>query len=225
MIFRQMQDIETSTFTYILGDRGEGIIIDPVIENVDRDLSFLSDLNLKLKYCLETHVHADHITGSGNIRSKTGAQIAIGARAGVACADVQLEDGDVIRFGSMELKALYTPGHTAGCMSYYIPGFVFTGDTLFVRRTGRTDFQGGSSENLYDSIMNKLYTLPEETIVYPAHNYSGIFATSIDEEKRLNSRISQGVNKSDFITFMSSLDLPYPKKFDVAVPANMRCGD
>ena len=186
LFFRQLFDEATWTYTYLIADpqTREAAIIDSVKEQVPRDLKLIEELGLKLRYALETHVHADHITGSGDIRSVTGANTIVGAQTHVVCADRQLQDGDNLALGNLSILALSTPGHTDGCMSYYVEDRVFSGDALLIRGTGRTDFQQGSSTTLYQSITQKLFTLPDETLLYPAHDYHGFTVSTIGEEKK-----------------------------------------
>lgn len=226
LLFRQMFEHESSTFTYLLADLNtlEGILIDPVLEEVDRDLKVIKELGIKLKYILDTHVRADHVTGAGKIREITGVKSVVGSDAQVSCVDISIKDGEELEFGQFKIKAISTPGHTNGCTSYLIEDMVFTGDTLLVRGNGRTDFQEGSSERLYDSITKKLFTLPEDTMVFPAHNYIGLQETSIKEEKLYNPRIGNGKSLKEFVEIMNNLNLPNPKKIDVSVPANKECG-
>lgn len=226
LLFRQLFEQESSTYTYILADpkTGEGVLIDPVMEMVERDLKHLEEMNVSLKYVIDTHVHADHITAAGEIRTKTGCKLVTGDKTGLECADVLLSDGEELTFGSRSLRAISTPGHTSGCTSFYTLGHVFTGDTLMVRSCGRTDFQGGSASELYDSIMEKLYKLPADTVVYPAHDYLGQTSSTIHEEMQFNKRIPLQQTKEKFIEVMHSLDLPYPKKMDEAVTKNKHCG-
>ena len=226
MIFRQLFDEDSSTFTYLLADpqTKEGILIDPVKEKFDRDLQIIKELGVKLKYTLETHVHADHITASSDFRKRTESQSVISENSGVTCADIYLADGDVLEFGQYKIKAFHTPGHTNGCMSYFIENMVFTGDTLLARGTGRTDFQSGSAEDLFSSIVNKLYSLPENTLVYPGHDYKGWTCSSIGEEKNFNPRVKAGTSKDEFVNIMSNLNMGLPKKIHEAVPANLVCG-
>lgn len=226
LIFHQLFDKETSTYTYLLGDdeTKEAVLIDPVIENIDRDIQLIQDLGLKLKYSLDTHVHADHITASGEIRKRTGALIGISSAYYLSCADLRLEDGQEIVFGSRKIKVIHTPGHTSGCLSYNVDNLLFTGDALLVRGCGRTDFQGGSSEKLFSSIREKLFLLDEETVVYPAHDYKGFSKTSIGHEKRLNPRLNLNITKEEFVKIMGNLKLDNPVKIKEAVPANLHCG-
>ncbi|MEZ4846639.1 MAG: MBL fold metallo-hydrolase [Bdellovibrionota bacterium] len=227
MIFRQLFDLASSTYTYILADSDgkEGVIIDPVMENVDRDFQILQELGIQLKWILDTHVHADHITAAAALKEKTGAKIGLGAGANVACADRLFQENEEISFGDYQLKVIATPGHTDSCTSYYLKGYcVFTGDTLLIRGCGRTDFQQGSSERLFQNVREKLFTLPDETLVYPAHDYKGRMASSIGEEKQFNPRLKLSNTKEQFIEIMKNLKLDYPKQIDRALPANLKCG-
>ncbi|MGX4643703.1 MBL fold metallo-hydrolase [Massilia sp. SYSU DXS3249] len=221
----QLFDTESSTFTYLLAAPGarEAVIIDPVDRHWQRDLRHLERLGLDLVYVLETHAHADHITSAGRLRELTGAQAAVPGGCGIAPAEVQLSDGDVLRFGDEEIRVLHTPGHTAGSMSYVWRGNVFTGDTLLIDGCGRTDFQGGSSEALYDSVTGKLFALPDATRIWPGHDYKGQAVSTIGWEKRHNARLANR-SRADFCRLMSELDLPKPKLIDVAVPANRSLG-
>jgi glyoxylase-like metal-dependent hydrolase (beta-lactamase superfamily II) len=228
VIFRQLIDPETSTHTYLLADEPshEAILIDPVLEQFDRDRTLIRELDLTLRYTLETHVHADHITAAGLFRRELGSEVAVSAAAGVAAADIQVEDGDVIRFGSTILEVCSTPGHTAGCVTYVCrkQGMAFTGDALLIRGCGRTDFQQGDASLLFDSIRNKVFALPDETLLFPGHDYKGRMLTTVGEEKRFNSRLRLDKSEADFVAIMDQLDLAYPKQVDVAVPANLECG-
>lgn len=226
MIFRQLFDYESWTYTYLLADpqTKEAVLIDSVKEQVERDVTLLRELGLRLKYLLETHIHADHVTAAAALRAKTGAQIALNAVAGVKVADIQLKDGDELSLGSYKIRCLTTPGHTNSCMSYYVDGRVFTGDTLFVRDAGRTDFQEGSAEKMYDSVTRKLFALPDSTRVYPAHDYKGQTMSTIAEEKAHNSKFGGGKSLAQFQELMAAMKLGQPKKIHVAVPANMECG-
>jgi sulfur dioxygenase len=226
----QLFDGASSSFTYIVFDEAawEAAIIDPVDEQLDRDLAVLADLSLSLKWVLETHVHADHVTSAASLARRTGARIAVPARSGVHGAPRMLEDGDVITFGRQSLTALGTPGHTAESMSYLWAAdgvdHVFTGDTLLIEGCGRTDFQSGSASVLYDSIKHVLFALPDATQVWPGHDYAGRTASTIGHEKRFNPRIA-GKRKADFVATMNALRLPPPRRIDTAVPFNLRLGD
>ena len=224
MIFRQLFDHETYTFTYLLADEAsrDAIIIDPVKEQLSRDLKLIEELGLTLRYAFDTHVHADHITSAGALRDATECKTGVSIGGDVACADLALKDGDEIKFGSHTLHVLTTPGHTDSCLSFRVGNRVFSGDALFIRGTGRTDFQQGDAGRLYDSISNKLYTLPDDTLVYPGHDYRGNTMTTIGEEKQFNPRMKH--SRDRFIEKMAALDLPDPKKIMEAVPANLACG-
>ena len=222
----QLFDTESSTFTYILAAPGEAeaVIIDPVDRHCERDLGHLERLGLKLRYVLETHAHADHVTSAGKLRELTGAAAAVPGGCGITPAELQLKDGDVIRFGAgEEIAVLHTPGHTAGSMSYVWRGNVFTGDTLLIDGCGRTDFQSGSADALYDSVNGKLFALPDDTRVWPGHDYKGQSVSTIGWEKRHNARLAKR-SRADFIALMGALDLPRPRLMDIAVPANQNLG-
>lgn len=226
MIFRQLFDPESSTYTYLIGDPAikEAVFIDPVNTLVDEYLNLLNKYRLKLKYSLETHAHADHITASGLLRQRTGAETGIGQACGAQYADHQLKGGVVLTFGQdEEIKVLATPGHTPGSVSYLWRDRVFTGDALLINGCGRTDFQGGDPGMLYDSVTQKLFTLPGETIVYPGHDYNGRWISSIEQERTCNGRLA-GKTRAEFIEIMNNLNLPKPRRIDEAVPANRRCG-
>lgn len=227
LIFHQLFEAESSTYTYLLADSlsKEAILIDTVIETVDRDLKLIKELGLRLKYVLDTHIHADHVTGAGKIRHLTGVKTAVPKKANVPCADLNLSEGDEVAFGPFLLKVFETPGHTDASLSFYCEGFIFTGDALLIRATGRTDFQSGSSDQLYDSIHQKLFKLPPDTKVYPAHDYQGFTASTIEVEIKNNPRVGGGKTKEQFVKIMSELKLAYPKKIDEALPANLSCGD
>jgi len=222
----QLFDGESSTFTYFLVDRAtrEAMAIDSVNGQVERDLALIKRLDLRLRYALETHAHADHITGAARLIEATGALAAAPSGCGIAPANVQLQDGDALLFGVAErLVALHTPGHTAGSMSYLWRGNVFTGDALLIDGCGRTDFQGGDAGALYDSIQTRLFALPDITRVFPGHDYRGNAVSTIGWEKRHNARLAHR-SRADFIELMAHLNLPRPKMMDVAVPANRNLG-
>ena len=222
----QLFDPESSTFTYILRDPAghEAALIDPVDRHETRDLQQIERLGLRLAYVLETHAHADHITSAGKLRALTGAKAAAPSGCGIAQADIQLQDGDILRFGAAEeIRILHTPGHTAGSMSFVWRGNVFTGDTLLIDGCGRTDFQGGSAAALYDSLTRKLFALADDTLVWPAHDYRGGSVSTIGWEKAHNSRVA-GRSEEAFIELMANLKLPPPRLLDVAVPANRNLG-
>jgi sulfur dioxygenase len=221
----QLFDTESSTFTYILATQagGEAVLIDPVDEHWERDLEHLRRLGLKLAYVLETHAHADHVTSAGKLRELTGAKAAVPSGCGIPPADVQLNDGDVIRFGGEEILVLHTPGHTAGSMSYVWRNNVFTGDTLLINGCGRTDFQSGSADALFDSVTKKLFSLPDDMLMWPGHDYRGQVVSTIGWEKQHNARLANR-SREEFVQLMAELDLPKPKRIDVAVPANQNLG-
>ncbi|MCO4762010.1 MAG: MBL fold metallo-hydrolase [Myxococcales bacterium] len=228
MIFRQLFHPDTSTYTYLLGDERtrEAVLIDPVRDMIERDLQLVGEMGLKLKYTLETHVHADHVTSSGLLRQRTGALYVASADGGADCADVPVSDGDAIIFGQYALEARLTPGHTNTCVSYVLSdeSRVFTGDTLLIRGCGRTDFQQGDPRKLYRSVQDKLFSLPDECLVYPGHDYKGRTCSSIAEEKRFNLRLGDGRTEDAFVAIMEALKLGLPKRIDVAVPANLKGG-
>lgn len=226
MIFRQLFEPVSSTYTYIVADpvSKQGLVIDSVRETFERDLLFVNQLELDLKYVFDTHVHADHVTAASEFRAQTKAQTGVSEHSGVDCADIYLKDGQSYFLGKLEIKVLATPGHTNSCMSFYIQDRVFTGDTLLIRGCGRTDFQQGSSEKLFKSVREKLFTLPDETLVFPAHNYQGVMCSSIAEEKKYNPRLGLDKTKGEFVQIMSELKLANPKMMDVAVPLNLQCG-
>jgi sulfur dioxygenase len=224
LLFRQLIDYETSTFTYLLADEGtrEAALIDPVREQVERDLQLLRELDLRLVYILDTHIHADHVTGAGLLRERTGAKT-VAARGAAPCADIHVGGGDTIQLGSIAIEVLATPGHTDDSLSFRVGDRVFTGDALLIRAAGRTDFQNGDAARLYASITEELFTLPDATLVFPAHDYRGLTVTTIGEEKRYNARIA-GRTRDEFVALMNGLHLPEPKKIREAVPANRACG-
>lgn len=226
MLFRQLYDNETSTYTYLIADETsrEAVLVDPVLEQVERDFKLLQELGLTLRYCIETHIHADHITGTDKLRSLTGCQGIVPENAKVACAERFMKDGEILKIGNIEIKAIATLGHTDSHNSYLVNGDrVLTGDSLFIRGCGRTDFQSGDPGLMYDHVTQKLFTLPDETLVYPGHDYKGHTVSTIGEEKKYNPRFV-GKDRASFIEMMNNLKLPDPKKIAEAVPANERCG-
>jgi len=226
IIFYQLFEPETGTYTYLIADKAsqEAALIDPVLETIERDLQLVQDLGVQLKYVLDTHIHADHITAAGAIRERTKAQTVIHKGAQVDCADLQVSEGQVLKIGATEIKVIATPGHTDCCVCYKVHDLLFTGDTLLIRGTGRTDFQQGSAEKLYDSVHQKLFILPDDTKVYPGHDYKGQTASTIGLEKKLNARLGGGKSKAQFVQIMKELQLSPPKNILKAVPANLACG-
>lgn len=234
LLFRQLFEKESSTYTYLISDVAHpdkpALLIDPVDTTVDRDIAVINELGLNLVYAVNTHCHADHITGTGVLKSKVPGVKSVIARTSLAKADILLEKGDRIRIGNLYLEARPTPGHTSGCTTYVTgdasdqphPTMAFTGDALLIRGCGRTDFQGGSSEKLYKSVHSQIFTLPNDTLVYPAHDYKGYTVSTVGEEKLYNPRLSQ--DEETFKNIMENLNLPYPKLIDIAVPANLVCG-
>jgi len=228
LLFRQLFDVQSSAYTYLLacGKSREAVLIDPVFEQVRRDSALLRELGLNLAYTLETHVHADHITGASLLKQRFRSQIAVSAHAKVDCADLYLKHGDKIAFGEHYLETGHTPGHTAGCASFVLGDetMAFTGDCLLIRGTGRTDFQGGDPRDLYRSVHLQLFTLPDSCILYPAHDYRGLTATSVAEERRFNPRLGGALSESDFVGYMKNLRLAHPKQIEIAVSANLKSG-
>lgn len=226
MELRQLFDPESSTYSYLVWDKDsrEAALIDPVQDQVNRDISLIRELNLKLKYTLETHLHADHVTGSGTLRQTFNSIVLVHENTRTKCADVQIKGGDFIPLGTGRIYVLYTPGHTDGDVSYLIPGTVFTGDALLIRDCGRTDFQSGDAGTLYDSIMQQLFTLPDDTLIYPGHDYEGRSYSTVIEEKLHNPRIGNNKSRDDFIEIMNGLKLDPPQRIHEALPSNLRCG-
>ncbi len=228
MIFRQLFDPQSSTYSYLLGDERAlaAVLIDPVFEQARRDAALIGELGLELCTTLETHVHADHVTGAWLLKQRLGSRIAIAAASGAQGADVALAHGARVAFGSRYLEARETPGHTRGCLTYVLDAesIAFPGDCLLIRGCGRTDFQEGSARDLYRSVHSQIFTLPPACLLYPGHDYRGLSVTSVDEERRFNPRLGSGIGEADFAGYMNNLGLPHPKQIDVAVPANLQCG-
>ncbi|MSQ64713.1 MAG: MBL fold metallo-hydrolase [Betaproteobacteria bacterium] len=228
MIFRQLFDPQSSTYTYLLADSltREAVLIDPVFEHARRDAALIGELDLKLLFTLETHVHADHVTGASLLKRRLGSKIALSKDSGAEGADRYLANRDLVAFGMRTLEARATPGHTSGCMSYVLDdrSRAFTGDALLIRGCGRTDFQQGSAPLLYRSVREQLFSLPDDCLLYPGHDYRGLTASSVGEEKKYNPRLALAILEADFTGYMTNLGLAHPKLMDVAVPANLRCG-
>jgi sulfur dioxygenase len=226
MIFRQLFDSGSSTYSYLLADSGEAVLIDPVLEQAERDATLISELSLTLLWTLETHVHADHVTGAARLRDRLHSRIALATAARAEGADCNLNDGDRIGFGSRFLMVRATPGHTASCLTYVLDdeSMAFTGDCLLIRGCGRTDFQEGSPAQLYRSVRERVFNLQDDCRLYPGHDYRGLTVTTVAEEKAHNPRLGLAKSEDDFNACMANLKLAYPKRIDVAVPANLRCG-
>ena len=228
MIFRQLIDPPSSTYTYLLADEQsrQAVLIDAVFEQVNRDMALLNELGLELVYILDTHCHADHVTSAWLLKQRTGAQICISAAGGVENADRYLKQGEQIQFGEHFLSVRETPGHTSGCLTYVLDNesMAFTGDCLLIRGCGRTDFQHGEARQMYESIHKQIFSLPENTLLYPAHDYRGLTVTSVGEEKNYNPRLGGTVSEGDFEGYMRNLNLPHPRQIDIAVPANLKSG-
>jgi glyoxylase-like metal-dependent hydrolase (beta-lactamase superfamily II)/rhodanese-related sulfurtransferase len=228
LIFRQLFDPQSSTYSYLLGDSDarEAILIDPVFEQAARDAALIEELGLTLAATLDSHVHADHVTGAWLLSKRLGSRIAISAAGGAKGADLRLADGDRVSFGKRHVIARATPGHTDGCMSFVLDdeSMAFTGDALLIRGCGRTDFQQGSAHKLYQSIKAGIFTLPGDCLLYPGHDYRGLTVTSVAEEKAFNPRLGGDIAEADFAGYMDNLGLAHPGQIDVAVPANMVCG-
>ena len=228
LIFKQLFERESCTYTYLIADSKtkEAAIIDAVDIMIERDTALLKELELDLKFIIETHIHADHITSACPLKKfYPKARIVMGMEnvSAEACSDIMAGEGHILNIGKYEIIAIETPGHTLGCMSYLVENKVLTGDALFIRSTGRCDFQGGSAESLYESIQ-KLYKLPDSTEVYPAHDYNGLSVSTIGEEKKFNSMLRESDDQKTFIDNVNNLDLSLPKKIKIAVPANQSCG-
>ncbi|MEW8238175.1 MAG: hypothetical protein B6D70_02575 [gamma proteobacterium symbiont of Stewartia floridana] len=225
MIFRQFFDHESSTYTYLIAERmgGEALLIDPVKSNVDQYMHSIGEMEMKLVLAVDTHIHADHVTGLGDLRHATGCASAMGEMSNTECVSIHFKEGDKLKVDNLRLDVLYTPGHTDDSYSFVLPDRVLTGDTLLIRGTGRTDFQNGDPADQYDSLFDKLLRLPDKTLVYPAHDYNGMTVSTIQEEKLFNPRL-QVANKQAYVELMNGLQLDNPRLMDVAVPANRNCG-
>ncbi|MGK0270626.1 MAG: sulfur dioxygenase [Cocleimonas sp.] len=230
MIFKQLLEQDSFTYTYLLGceETGKSVLIDPVVETVHRDLDVIRSLGLTPTYTLETHVHADHISSGVKMRALADTQIVVPKIENLPCADLGVEEGTVFEVGNIKIHPLFTPGHTGSHHAYLIENgmhtILFSGDALLIEACGRTDFQEGNPAQLYKSIQDKLFSLPDETLVYPGHDYEGRQITTILQEKQRNPRLMNNKSEADFIEIMNGLDLPYPRKIDFAVPANQLCG-
>lgn len=228
LILRQLFDAQSSTYTYLLADSAarQAVLIDPVFEQVRRDAALIEELGLKLAQTLETHVHADHVTGAWLLRRQLGARIGVPIESGAEGADDYIGDGERIRFGNLSLHARWTPGHTNGCLTYVLDdhSMAFTGDALLIRGCGRTDFQQGDARRLFRSVRERIFSLPDQCLLYPGHDYRGLTASSVAEEKLYNPRLAEGIGEDDFVGYMTNLGLAHPKQMQVAVPANLRCG-
>ena len=226
MIFRQWFEPLSSTYSYLLGceETRRAVLIDPVIVSVERDLAEISRLDLTLAFSIDTHIHADHITAALELKNKVGSKIAAPACDRLPCADVGIEEGVPFTLGSIELQPLHTPGHTSGHFAYLLGDRLLSGDALLIEGCGRTDFQNGDADVLYASVTKKLFSLPDDTLLYPAHDYQGRRVSSIAQEKQRNPRLGQQRTLEQFRHIMSNLNLPYPKFIDYAVPGNLQCG-
>ncbi len=229
MIFRQLFDPQSSTYTYLLADDNtrEAVLIDPVFEQARRDAALIEELGLRLKCTLETHVHADHVTGAWLLKERLKSRIAVPAAGGADGADDYVADGGVVTFGKRHVEARATPGHTSGCTTYVLDdrSMAFTGDALLIRGCGRTDFQQGDPQMLFRSVRSRIFSLPDECTLFPGHDYRGLTATSVGEEKLYNPRLAEAILEQDFVGYMKHLGLPHPNQMDVAVPANLKCGE
>jgi glyoxylase-like metal-dependent hydrolase (beta-lactamase superfamily II)/rhodanese-related sulfurtransferase len=228
VIFRQLFDPQSSTYSYLLADPAtrEALLIDPVFEQARRDAALIEELGLTLRWTLETHVHADHVTGAWLLKERCGSRIALSKASGAEGADRYLQSEDTVSFGKRSVQARATPGHTNGCMTYVLDdrAMAFTGDALLIRGCGRTDFQQGDPQTLFRSVRGQIFSLPERCTLFPGHDYRGLTATSVGEEKLYNPRLAEAILEQDFVGYMKHLGLPHPKQMDVAVPANLQCG-
>jgi len=230
MLFRQLFERQSSAYTYLIAcpNSGEAALIDPVLETVERDLQLLDSLGLNLRLTIETHIHADHVTGASRLRELRGCRCAVPDKSGAEHVDVPVREAEPLRIGSLELRPLYTPGHTEDHYSYFLESSgtarVFTGDALLIDGCGRTDFQGGDAATLYRSVHDKLFSLPADTLVYPGHDYQQRHVSSMAQERERNPRLGGGRSVEEFVEIMAALNLPRPKRMDIAVPANRKCG-
>jgi sulfur dioxygenase len=231
MIFRQLFEPESSAYTYLVAcsETREAALIDPVLETVDRDLALLRELGLTLRYTIETHIHADHVTGADRLRDETGSEAALPETSRANQVDVALREGEPLKIGKLRLHPLYTPGHTDDHHCYVVEhegtARVFTGDALMIDGCGRTDFQNGDAATLYRSVHEKIFSLPEDTLVYPGHDYQQRHVSTVAQERARNPRLGSGKTVDEFVAIMAGLNLPRPKKIDIAVPANRECGE
>ena len=225
MIFRQVFDNKSSTYTYLIASaKGrEAVIIDPVIENVETYISILNELELKLLKVIDTHIHADHITGASKLKQTTNCSTIMGELTPADAVDIKLKDNEIIKIDKLEMKAMYTPGHTSDSYSFLMDNYLFSGDTLLINGTGRTDFQNGSSKDAYNSIFNRLLKLPADTILYPGHDYNGKKSSTIGNEKKFNPRL-QVNNVDEYVELMANLNLAKPKLIDFNVSRNLKLG-
>ncbi|MDA8809375.1 MBL fold metallo-hydrolase [Candidatus Pelagibacter bacterium] len=225
MIFKQIFDIESSTYTYLIASsKGrEAVIIDPVIENVDNYIKILGELDLKLVKVIDTHIHADHVTGATKLKKATNCTTLMGEHTPADAVEIKVKDGEIIEIDNLKIKSLYTPGHTSDSYSFLLDNYLFSGDTLLINGTGRTDFQNGSSKDAYNSLFNNLLKLPEETLVYPGHDYNGKFSSTIGNEKKFNPRL-QVKSEDEYVDIMSKLNLSKPKLIDINVSRNIKLG-
>jgi glyoxylase-like metal-dependent hydrolase (beta-lactamase superfamily II) len=230
MIFKQLFEPDSSTYTYLIScpETGQTALIDPVLDTVDRDMALLQDMGLTLDYTIDTHVHADHLTGAKRLRELSGSQVVYPAMVDASCVDIGLREGEPFQVGNISVHPLFTPGHTDHHHAYLIDNgtqrMLFSGDALLIEACGRTDFQSGDAHTLYRSIHEKFFTLPDETLVYPCHDYEGRFITTIAQEKQRNPRLGNNKSEEEFVRIMQEMDLPYPRKIDFAVPGNEACG-
>ena len=225
MIFKQIFDTESSTYTYLIASaKGrEAVIIDPVIENVDNYIKILGELDLKLVKVIDTHIHADHVTGATKLKKATNCITLMGEHTPADAVEIKVKDGQIIEIDNLKIKSLYTPGHTSDSYSFLLDNYLFSGDTLLINGTGRTDFQNGSSKDAYNSLFNNLLKLPEETLVYPGHDYNGKFSSTIGNEKKFNPRL-QVKSEDEYVDIMSKLNLSKPKLIDINVSRNIKLG-